>query len=694
MTIEPGIVINDRYEIRQRIGRGGMASVWEADDRVLGRTVAVKILSDRYASDPDFVERFRREASAAAKLSHPNIVAVFDRGEFEGNYYIVMEYLPGPDLKGIIREQGPLNPRNAVDAALQILAALAAAHKRDVIHRDVKPQNVMVAEDGRLKVTDFGIARAGDEVEMTAAGSVIGTAQYLSPEQARGNDVTTASDCYSVGIVLYEMLTGRVPFDGDTPVAVAMRQVNEPPVAPRLLVPAIPDDLNDVVMHALEKRPGARYRTAEEFTDALLAVRDRLPASDQRTAILAPIDTPTRVLPSSPPPRSAETGATRRVAPAERRSVPPPPPPPEPPAKKRRGALIALIVILALALAGGAVAFVLGMRDDGVRIPDVTDQPAAQARTALEAEDFVVRETKDFDPMIVEGNVIETEPGADVTADRGSEVVMVVSRGKQMKDVPDVTGLTWTDAQAELTAAGFVPKRDDENNIDVPKDTVISQDPAAETSHPVNGDVTVTVSLGPKQVTVPDLSLDAQSAAEAELRGLNLTPKVEYRESEVRDPGVVIGQDPARNTTVDEGSTVTIVVSTAPTPTEPTTPVVPDDEPAPSNDGTVEVPDLVGSTAQDATAKVTAMGLPAPVADAVPSDEPEGTVVGQTPAEGTMIDPETQRITLQVSDGSGLGPSGSVPPGKGLRSSSRPDKDRARSQRSPRAADRAAKSSP
>jgi len=207
MTFEPGELIGGRYELGRQLGAGGMARVYLGHDRLLDREVAVKVLAEPYASDPQFVERFRREASAAAGLNHPNIVAVYDRGEADGSYYIVMEYLSGPDLKQVIRRRAPLPPLQAIDFTQQILAALGAAHRRDIVHRDVKPQNVLVAEDGHLKVTDFGIARAGAQTDMTEAGSVIGTAQYLSPEQARGDEVTAASDCYAVGIVLYEMLT-------------------------------------------------------------------------------------------------------------------------------------------------------------------------------------------------------------------------------------------------------------------------------------------------------------------------------------------------------------------------------------------------------------------------------------------------------------------------------------------------------
>ncbi len=318
MSFEPGDLIGDRYELGRQLGAGGMARVYLGHDRLLDRKVAVKVLSEPYASDPQFVERFRREASAAAGLNHPNIVAVYDRGEADGSYYIVMEYLKGPDLKQVIRARAPLPPLEAIDNAQQILAALGAAHKRDVVHRDVKPQNVLVAEDGHLKVTDFGIARAGAESDMTEAGSVIGTAQYLSPEQARGDDVTAASDCYAVGIVLYEMLTGRVPFDGGPPVAVAMKQITDEPVSPRIVEPSVPRELETVVLRALAKRPSERYRTAEEMSRALAEVRGILDGSGGTTRVIpagAGGDTGrTRVL--GPPPAATRVGsaAPRRAA--------------------------------------------------------------------------------------------------------------------------------------------------------------------------------------------------------------------------------------------------------------------------------------------------------------------------------------------------------------------------------------------
>ena len=369
MTFEPGELIGGRYELGRQLGAGGMARVYLGHDRLLDREVAVKVLAEPYASDPQFVERFRREASAAAGLNHPNIVAVYDRGEADGSYYIVMEYLSGPDLKQVIRRRAPLPPLQAIDYTQQILAALGAAHRRDIVHRDVKPQNVLVAEDGHLKVTDFGIARAGAQTDMTEAGSVIGTAQYLSPEQARGDEVTAASDCYAVGIVLYEMLTGRVPFDGDRPVAVAMKQISDEPTPARMLEPSIPPELEAVVMRALVKRPSERYRTADEFSRALAEARTAIDPSGSTTSVM-PATAETQVM-------DPVTGPTR---------VAPPPPPDEPPGGGRRRRwpwIVAGIVLLAAAIVAGVL--LLGGDDaKAVTIPPVAGQSAADAQQALE----------------------------------------------------------------------------------------------------------------------------------------------------------------------------------------------------------------------------------------------------------------------------------------------------------------------
>src|SRR6476619_1163398 len=281
--LAPETVIDQRYQILSRIGSGGMADVYCAEDLQLGRKVALKLLYRRFAEDEEFVERFRREASSAAGLQHPNVVAVFDRGEFDGTYYIAMEYLEGRSLKQLVRQEGALEPDRAIDLVLQILKAARFAHRRGIVHRDIKPHNVIVDDDGRAKVTDFGIARAGAS-DMTETGSIMGTAQYLSPEQAQGHPVSEQSDLYSVGIMLYELLTARLPFDGESAVTIALKHGNEQPPPPSAVNPAVSPALDAVVLRALEKDPARRFSSADEFIAELQA------AAAQPTTVLSAVD--------------------------------------------------------------------------------------------------------------------------------------------------------------------------------------------------------------------------------------------------------------------------------------------------------------------------------------------------------------------------------------------------------------------
>src|ERR1700750_2424526 len=318
-----GSVFDGRYRIERKLGAGGMADVLLAEDQELGRRVAIKILNDRHAADDSFIERFRREAKNAAGLSHPNIVSIYDRGEAEGTYYIAMEYLDGRSLKELIVARGPAPVKIAIDYARQILAAVGFAHKHGIVHRDIKPHNVLVGGEGRLKVTDFGIARSGAS-QMTEVGSIIGTAQYLSPEQARGAPVDQTSDLYSVGVVLYEMLTGQVPFTGDTPLEIAMKHLSEVPVPPSELRDDVPEDLDLVVLRALAKDPSERYQSAEEMDADLARVPDGLPAAPETetaaTAVLSGSGlmaaAPTSVMsrPTAAPP--GQTGPPGRTPPA------------------------------------------------------------------------------------------------------------------------------------------------------------------------------------------------------------------------------------------------------------------------------------------------------------------------------------------------------------------------------------------
>jgi len=612
MSFEPGDLIGGRYELGRQLGAGGMARVYLGHDRLLDREVAVKVLAEPYASDPNFVERFRREASAAAGLNHPNIVAVYDRGEADGSYYIVMEYLSGPDLKQVIRSRAPLPPTEAIDDAQQILAALGAAHRRDVVHRDVKPQNVLVAEDGHLKVTDFGIARAGAESDMTEAGSVIGTAQYLSPEQARGDEVTAASDTYAVGIVLYEMLTGRVPFDGGPPVAVAMKQISDEPVSPRIVEPSVPRELEAVVMRALAKRPSERYRTAEEMSRALAEARGAIDGSGSTTRVIPAAGPPTRVM--GPP-----TAATR-VA---------PPPPPDAPPRRRRWPLIAGLLVLLVAIA--AAAFVFLGNDDAraVTIPSVKGQTAAAAETTLRALGLEVSVREVTDPDVAPGIVIDTDPAAGEQAHEGDTVILRVSSGPGDVAVPNVVGQSESDATAALRAEEFGVDVEREASDTVDEGVVISQRPGGGTQAAKGSDVTIVVSTGPEQVTVPGLRGVDQATAEQRLQEVGLQlGSVTFQPSQA-DEGTVIAQDPAATARVDPGTRVNIVVAQAAS--------------------TIEVPDVVGNLASDATFKLEQAGFQA-VSETADSDQPVGTVIEQNPAAGTQVARDTT-ITITVSNG-------------------------------------------
>ena len=621
MTFEPGELIGGRYELGRQLGAGGMARVYLGHDRLLDREVAVKVLAEPYASDPQFVERFRREASAAAGLNHPNIVAVYDRGEADGSYYIVMEYLSGPDLKQVIRRRAPLPPLQAIDFAQQILAALGAAHRRDVVHRDVKPQNVLVAEDGHLKVTDFGIARAGAQTDMTEAGSVIGTAQYLSPEQARGDEVTAASDCYAVGIVLYEMLTGRVPFDGDRPVAVAMKQISDEPASPRTLEPSIPPELEAVVMRALAKRPSERYRTAGEFSRALSEARTALDGSGSTTSVM-------------PAAATAETSVMDPVTGPTRVA---PPPPDEPPGERRRRwpwIVAGIVLLAALAVAG----FLLFGGDDAraVTIPPVTGQSAAEAQATLENAGLEVEVQRVTNADVDAGQAIDTDPPEGSQVDEGDTVVLRVSSGPGLGTVPDVVGDEEAAATAELQRADFEVDSRQQASNDVDEGVVISQSPEGNSQAEVGSTVTIVVSSGPENVAVPDVQQQDVSSAEAELNGAGLVVgNVSSEPNEDFAEGTVIRQSPGPGARVPEGSGVNLVLAAAPEQ--------------------VTVPTIVGNTATDAQTKLQNAGFDVNTVE-VDSDEPAGTVVSSDPAEGTQVEPGST-ITISVS----LGPSGGDP---------------------------------
>src|SRR5918912_541663 len=415
-----------RYRILRKLGTGGMANVYLAEDQELGRRVAIKILNERHAADEQFVERFRREAKNAAGLSHPNIVSIYDRGEAEGTYYIAMEYLDGRSLKELILSRGPAPARVAIDYARQILDALRFAHRNGIVHRDIKPHNVIVDAEGRVKVTDFGIARAGT-TQMTEVGSIIGTAQYLSPEQARGSPVDQTSDLYSVGVVLYEMLTGQVPFTGDTPLEIAMKHLSEVPVPPSELRPEVPHDLDSVVLRALAKDPADRYRTAEEMDADLARVLEGLPVDpDTETAATA-------VLSGSGVLAAAPTSVMTRPTVAG-------------PPRRRRPIWPWVLSILLLCAAGAAAWFAYTKIQDQlnsnkpVKVPLVEGTQERLAVNKIRSFNLTPQVRREFSDSVPKGTVIDQSPSAGTGVEKHTIVQLTVSKGKDTVQVPSVIG--------------------------------------------------------------------------------------------------------------------------------------------------------------------------------------------------------------------------------------------------------------
>ena len=602
MLIAENTVVDGRYRILNRLGSGGMAEVWCAEDAQLGRRVALKILQPRFAQDQEFVERFRREASAAAGLQHPNVVNVFDRGEFDGTYYIAMEYVQGASLRDLINEG--MSVEAAVGVTRQILAAAKFAHSHGVIHRDFKPGNVLVDREGRATVTDFGIAKAGVS-EITQTGSVMGTAQYLSPEQAQGLAVTAASDLYSIGVILYEALTGFVPFKADSAVAVALKQVSEVPRPPSELNPAVPKALDAVVLKAMAKDPANRFQSADEF-DAALTEAERNPSgAPVETASFAPVPVAT--------PETAEPAA---AAPAE--SPPPPGAPREEEKQRRRWWRWAIIAVLIAGLVGLAV-WALTLPEQ-VTVPSVTNQDVESATATLEDEGFEV-EVNEGPNLRAPGTVLEQDPTAGEQADEGSTVTLSVSSGPGVAEIPRVAELTERDATEKLQRAGFRVEPKQRFSEDVTAGRVIGTVPKQGTKLEQDQVVTLLVSKGSNLVAVPSVLNLQQDDAEAEIEDAELLANVETETSDAPE-GTVFAQDPGPGGAVEVGSEVTITVSTGPEE--------------------VAVPSVIGDTQQAGRATLRAQGLKVDVSkENVTDPDDDGVIIEQTPPGGTSVPPGT-----------------------------------------------------
>jgi beta-lactam-binding protein with PASTA domain/tRNA A-37 threonylcarbamoyl transferase component Bud32 len=602
MQLAQDTVVAGRYRLLGRLGSGGMADVWCAEDSLLNRRVALKFLHPRFAQDEQFVERFRREASSAAGLQHPNVVGVFDRGTFDGAHFIAMEYVDGASLKDLI-ERG-LSVPEAVEIVRQVLAGVKYAHEHGIVHRDLKPQNVLVDSEGRARVTDFGIARAGAS-EITQTGSVLGTAQYLSPEQAQGLPVTAGSDIYSVGVMLYEALTGRVPFDADSPVTVALKQVSERPRPPSELNPAVSRALDGVVLRALAKDPVNRFASADEFLVALdVAEQDPSGAAFGDTASYAAV---------------AVAAGTE-----------PPPPPEEPPEKRRFFTpwRIALLALLLLLLAGAAAFFLLrGGGTSDILVPTVLGRSREEASKILTAAGFQVSQKAIPRANAPVGKVIEQDPTAGSRVPKGSTVEITYSIGLGSAFIPDVKGTSKADAEQQLKKAGFQTTIRNQHSNNVKKGTVIGTDPSAGTKLERQKTVTILVSNGPNLVQVPSVVGLDQDTADTQLRDAGFKPHFQKQESS-QTKGQVIDQSPSGGSSERKGTTVTVVVS--------------------KGLGDVTVPNVVGESKDAAISDLHASSLAARVVTQTTTDSnADGIVQKQTPGAGNRL-PRGEAVTIFV----------------------------------------------
>jgi eukaryotic-like serine/threonine-protein kinase len=634
-----------RYVIKRKLGSGGMADVYLAEDQELGRRVALKLLDDRHASDEQFVERFRREAQSAAGLNHPNIVSIFDRGRAEGTYYIAMEYLDGRTLKELIVRNGPTPIPIAIDYARQILGALSFAHRGGIVHRDIKPHNIIVGGDGRLKVTDFGIARSGTS-QMTEAGSIVGTAQYLSPEQARGAPVDPRSDLYSLGIVLYEMLTGEVPFTGDTPVEIAMKHLSQVPAPPSELRSEVPHDLDAVVLRALAKDPDQRYGSAEEM-DADLARVARGVAVSRETE-----DAMTQVLSGA-----GVAAAQTMVAPT--RAVSPPVPPvyraptpyydyEEPP---RGRSIWPWLLALGLIIAAAAAGWFLYMKvqdqlnaNKPISVPDVVLLQRGLAVQKIQQAGLKPLVQTAPSETVHSGQVASQNPPAGGTLGKGSTVTLVVSTGLPQVTVPTVVGQSVTDAVAALAHLGLTPKI---NRIfsGEPPDTVTAQQPAAGDRVTTNTVIHINVSKGAKPVQVPDVTGQPYENAKSYLNGQGFVVSRVEVQSDTAAAGVVVLEDPPQGTSVSKGSTITLSVSKGP--------------------ATTQIPDVRTQNQADATSVLKGAGLNvAVIYTQVTDPSQDGVVISQDPAPGADAK-SGEVVTIDVGQLAGGPPGGGNGNGNG-----------------------------
>ncbi|RMI42983.1 Stk1 family PASTA domain-containing Ser/Thr kinase [Streptomyces triticirhizae] len=643
--------LGGRYELGQVLGRGGMAEVYLAHDTRLGRTVAVKTLRADLARDPTFQARFRREAQSAASLNHPAIVAVYDTGEdyVDGISipYIVMEYVDGSTLRELLHSGRKLLPERALEMCIGILQALEYSHRNGIVHRDIKPANIMLTRTGQVKVMDFGIARAmGDSgMTMTQTAAVIGTAQYLSPEQAKGETVDARSDLYSTGCLLYELLTVRPPFIGDSPVAVAYQHVREEPQPPSVFDPEITPDTDAIVMKALVKDPDYRYQSADEMRADIEAALDGRPVGataamgaaaygydDRPTTMLRPTDPGTTMMPPARDPDGYDDDYGR----ADRRGG------------GRHTSTILLVLAGILVLVGailiGRAMFGNEPPEGTLRVPDVSGEPVEEAQERLDGLGFRVSLGDPQPCDEEEGTVCSTDPEAGTEGEEGDTVTIIPSAGPELVEVPDVTGDSFEDAQAELEDLDLTVRQESEEDPNAEPGTVLSQDPEGGTEVEPESEVTLTVATAPDTEAVPDVVGKPFDQARAELVAAGFTVTRENQPDDSRPENEVISQDPGAGSQHSPGGLVvlTVAVPTQTTPAE------------------VEVPNVAGQPLEQARAALNGAGFNQLTVEG--PDTPTALVVVTNPPGGQKVAPDTP-ITISTFDPGAGDPGGGGDPG-------------------------------